>query len=204
MKFRLSSYSYKVSTGPLVWNRHKPQLHASPKAGALPIVWAEAVTSDGRFIWRADKRGHAPWFTVRPGKDDWLIVRHACVLVQRTTAKEQNRRLMAAEMPDDFVAAHKGGVVVENHLNMIRSQVAQPSVPPAVIAAVLNSHAADAAFRCISGSVAVSAFELEELPLPSPAIMQAVGALLARQAPSAEIEQAVGAAYGMTNVAAAA
>jgi adenine-specific DNA-methyltransferase len=204
MKFRLSSYGYSVSTGPLVWNRHKPQFRLQAEPGALPVVWAEAVTSDCRFIWRAEKRSHAPWFVTKPGKDDWLIVRRGCVLVQRTTAKEQNRRLIAAEMPDGFVASHSCGVIVENHLNMIRSQAARPTVAPAVIAAVLNSRAADAAFRCISGSVAVSAFELEALPLPCPATMRKIAALLDRRSQTMEIDRAIAAAYGMADGAAAA
>jgi adenine-specific DNA-methyltransferase len=147
MTFRLSSYGYTVSTGPLVWNRHKPQFRKQPGPGCIPVVWAEAVTSDGRFICRAEKRNHAPWFAPNPGKDDWLIVREACVLVQRTTAKEQDRRLIAAERLESFVAGHRGGVTVENHLNMIRSRAVRPAVSPACIAAVLNSRAADAAFR---------------------------------------------------------
>ena len=203
MRFRLSDYGYSVSTGPLVWNRHKPQFRTHREPGCLPVVWAEAVTSDGRFIWRAEKRNHAPWFAAAPVKDDWLVIKHACVLLQRTTAKEQNRRLIAAEMPADFVAHHPGGVIVENHLNMIRSDAAAV-IPPAVIATVLNSGAADAAFRCISGSVAVSAFELEELPLPCPAIMQRIAALLEHRAPRTEIERAVAESYGMADATTAA
>jgi adenine-specific DNA-methyltransferase len=204
MKFRLSDYGYTVSTGPLVWNRHKPQFRTHPEAGTFPVVWAEAVTSDGRFIWRAHRRGHVPWFAAEPGKDDWLIIRQACVLLQRTTAKEQNRRLIAAEMPKSFIESHGGGVIVENHLNMIRSQLSHPQVSPAVIATVLNSRAADTAFRCISGSVAVSAFELEALPLPPPAVMRKVAALLVRRASMREVEETIAAAYGMSDAAAAA
>jgi len=204
MKFRLASYGYSVSTGPLVWNRHKPQFHADHAAGAMPVIWAEAVTSDGRFIWRADRRNHRPWFVPKPPKDDWLIVDHACVLLQRTTAKEQSRRLIAAELPESFIEKHGGGVIIENHLNMIRAPAARPAVPPAVIAAVLNSQAADAAFRCISGSVAVSAFELEAMPLPPPATMRKVARLLKARAPAADIEAAIATAYGLVHAAAAA
>ena len=196
MKFRLESYGYQVSTGPLVWNRFKPQFRDTVEAGALPVVWAEAVTSDGRFLWRSERRNHAPWFAPKKHKDDWLIVDRACVLLQRTTAKEQDRRLIAAEMPESFVTQH-GGVVVENHLNMIRARSIAPAIPSAVIAAVLNSRAADAAFRCISGSVAVSAFELEEMPLPSPQTMREVANLLMRRASPIEIEQAIASAYGI-------
>jgi adenine-specific DNA-methyltransferase len=202
MKFRLGSYNYSVSTGPLVWNRHKPQLRDERGVGALPIIWAEAITSDGRFIWRADRRNHTLWFAPKLPKDDWLIVDNACVLLQRTTAKEQDRRLIAAELPESFVAKH-GGVIIENHLNMIRAATTKPRVPPAVIAAVLNSRAADAAFRCISGSVAVSAFELEAMPLPAPATMRKITRLLKQGAPAADIEDAIAAAYGFVNVAAA-
>jgi adenine-specific DNA-methyltransferase len=124
-----------------------------------------------------EKRNHAPWFACRPAKDDWLIVQHPCVLLQRTTAKEQERRLIAAELPRSFVAGH-GGVIIENHLNMIRASIRKPAIRPAVIAAVLNSRAADAAFRCISGSVAVSAFELEEMPFPAPATMRKIARLV--------------------------
>jgi adenine-specific DNA-methyltransferase len=203
MKFRLASYGYGVSTGPLVWNRHKPQFRKIREAKALPVIWAEAVTSDGRFIWRADRRNHTLWFAPKTPKDNWLIVDHACVLLQRTTAKEQDRRLIAAELPESFVVKH-GGVIIENHLNMIRAPAANPAVPPAVIAAVLNSRAADAAFRCISGSVAVSAFELEAMPLPAPATMRRIARLLKQRAPADEIEKAIATAYGIPDAAAAA
>jgi adenine-specific DNA-methyltransferase len=165
MPERLEDWGYKVSTGPLVWNRHKSQLREESGKGQIPLVWAECVTSDGRFIFRAERRNHQPFFKLTPD-DDWLIVRSSCVLLQRTTAKEQARRLIAAEMPASFVAVH-GGVTVENHLNMMIPTVAKPPVSQALLAGFLNSAAADRAFRCLSGSVAVSAYELENLPLPS-------------------------------------
>jgi adenine-specific DNA-methyltransferase len=89
-------------------------------------------------------------------------------LLQRTTAKEQARRLIAAEMSSSFIAKY-GAVTVENHLNMLIPTAAKPVVSPALLSAFLNSPAADRAFRCLSGSVAVSAYELESLPFPSAA-----------------------------------
>ena len=168
-----------------------------------PVVWAESVTSDGRFVWRSEKRNHAPWFEARFPKDNWLIVTQGCVLLQRTTAKEQPRRLIAAEMPNSFVRGHKG-VVVENHLNMVRAIVPAPSVPATVIAALLNSAPVDAAFRCMNGSVAVSAFELEELPLPSPSVIAKLTALLASGVATKRIDAAIAAAYAREGDATAA
>jgi adenine-specific DNA-methyltransferase len=147
---RLADWGYGVSTGPLVWNRFKPQLCAKAGLGLHPVIWAEAVTADGRFLFRANKKNHTPFF--RPESDDeWLIVHQSCILVQRTTAKEQSRRLIAAELSQAFIDSH-GGVIVENHLNMVRA-IGTPKVSPRTVAAVLNSdppplsdgHAADRA-----------------------------------------------------------
>jgi adenine-specific DNA-methyltransferase len=198
MPHRLADYGYGVSTGPLVWNRHKGQFRKKPEAAAIPVIWAEAVTSDGQFLWRSEKRNHSPWFAAMRPMDDWLIVRQPCVLVQRTTAKEQPRRLIAAELPAKFIREHRE-VTVENHLNMVLGTRPNPSVTPATIAALLNSAAVDASFRCLNGSVAVSAFELEELPLPAPTAMAKLADLVAAGAPSAKIEAAIGAAYGRHN-----
>jgi adenine-specific DNA-methyltransferase len=130
----------------------------------VPVLWAESVTADGHFLLRCEKRNHRPFLRLRDG-DDWLVVRRPCVLLQRTTAREQARRLIAAELPAALLEKH-GGVTVENHLNMLIPIQRQPKIPLAVLAAFLNSDFADRAFRCLSGSVAVSAYELEHLPLP--------------------------------------
>ena len=85
--------------------------------------------------------------------------------------------------------------MVENHLNMIRALNGNPHVSPVAVAALLNSEIADLAFRCISGSVAVSAFELEALPLPSSMQMKSVEALLARGARPEAIERCLRGLY---------
>ena len=194
MPTRLSDWGYKVSTGPLVWNRFKDQLRSRPGKDTFPLIWAESVTADGRFVFRAEKRNHEPYFRTCQG-DDWLKVSTSCVLVQRTTAKEQSRRLIAAELPAAFIAQY-GAVVVENHLNMVKPIAGKPAVSAAAIAAVLNSGIVDQVFRCISGSVAVSAFELESLPLPSVSAMAAIEALVRRNATAATIERRLQALYG--------
>jgi adenine-specific DNA-methyltransferase len=203
MPHRLSDYGYGVSTGPLVWNRFKGQFRSQAGDTRFPVIWAESVTSDGRFVWRSEKRNHAPWFAAKRPKDDWLIVTQPCVLLQRTTAKEQPRRLIAAELPANFIRKHEG-VMVENHLNMVRAITQKPRVAAAVIAALLNSATVDAAFRCINGSVAVSAFELEELPLPSPAVIRRLAKLVAAQAGADAIEAVIATAYERVDAAAAA
>lgn len=188
MEGRLRDWGYAVATGPLVWNRFKDQFRAEERKGRLPVIWAEAVTSEGEFVFRAERRGHQPYFEMKTG-DEWLQVNEPCVLLQRTTAKEQDRRLIAAELPQSFLDEH-GGATVENHLNMIRP-IAKPKVSAATVAMVLNSPIVDAAFRCISGSVAVSAFELEALPLPSADQMKSIDKLVTKGTAREDIHRAL-------------
>ncbi len=186
---RLADYGYKVSTGPLVWNRHKPGLKDKPAKGRYPLVWAESVRPDGEFSFRAEKRNHKPWF--EPKDDErWVVTEFPCILLQRTTAKEQSRRLIAAELPAEFIEEH-GAVVIENHLNMIKPLNGKPKVAPATLAALLNSELVDQVFRCINGSVAVSAYELSALPLPPPEDTKELEKLVDKQVKRERLESAV-------------
>lgn len=193
MGHRLADWGYAVSTGPLVWNRKKSQLSARCGRNRVPLIWAEAVVAGGVFAWRAEKKNHTLYFELRAG-DQSLIVDRPCVLLQRTTAKEQHRRLIAAALPVDFLREHRS-VVIENHLNMIRPIVDVPAVPPEVLAAFFNSAAADNAFRCVSGSVAVSAYELESLPLPAPEELTELLVAVKDCAPTSRIEAICHALY---------
>ena len=195
---RLADLGYTVSTGPLVWNRHKKSLRKRNRKGCYPLLWAESVRMDGGFEFRAEKRDHKPYF--RPRADEgWVVTDFPCVLIQRTTAKEQCRRLIAAELPTWFIESH-GAVVVENHLNMIKPLNGAPKVLPAVLAVVLNSELVDQLFRCINGSVAVSAYELEALPLPSVEAMVEIERLVGNGAGATALEEAVAQAYGCEDV----
>ena len=189
LPYRLADYGYKVSTGPLVWNRHKAGLRDKAGKGRYPLIWAESVRSDGVFEFRARKRNHKPYFEPN-SKEDWVVTDFPSVLIQRTTAKEQGRRLIAAELPASFIAEH-GAVVVENHLNMIKPLNGAPTVSPTALAILLNSSVVDQVFRCINGSVAVSAYELEALPLPPPEAMSEIEQLVKRRAKRETLERAV-------------
>ncbi len=190
---RLADWGYTVRTGPLVWNRKKDQLADTPGPDTYPLIWAEAVTAGGAFVFRATKRNHRPYFRAQEG-DGWLLQRQPAVLLQRTTAKEQRRRLLAAAMPGDLIEEY-GAVVVENHLNVLQPTAAPPVVPRATLAAFLNSAVADHVFRCFSGSVAVSAYELEALPLPAPGAMAEVTRLVEAGADREAIDAACARIY---------
>lgn len=195
MPNRLRDLGYSVATGPLVWNRHKDQLRARAGKGILPLIWAESVTSQG-FSFSAERRNHVPFIEV--GREQrHLVTNRPCVLLQRTTSKEQERRLLAAVLPQEFLDRSQG-VVVENHLNVV--QCLEESVEPistAAIAALLNSAVVDRAFRCISGSVAVSAYELNAVPMPSLTDMRRIEFLVGNGASKATIDREISKCYGV-------
>ena len=195
LQSRLQDWGYKVSTGPLVWNRYKDQLASERTDGCIPILWSESITQDGRFEFRSKKKNHKPYFKYSGDKDRWLNVKKACVLLQRTTAKEQKRRLIAAAIPADFINQHRC-FTVENHLNMVCPIVDKPIVALDVLSAFLNSEVADRAFRCLSGSVAVSAYELESLPLPNNEQLTKLKKLVSQKASKDSIDKECWLLYG--------
>lgn len=176
---RLHTLGYRASTGPLVWNRHKQDLREVPGDSTYPLIWAEAVRPNA-FDFRYRQRARTPYIRVREDQDH-LCDRGPCVLVQRTTAKEQHRRLIACPVPLEFLGRWEA-VVVENHVNVLRP-CASATVTPRALAAVLNTCVVDELFRCLSGSVAVSATELHALPLPALEVFHRVEEALSERSP---------------------
>ncbi len=194
MPTRLGHLGFAVSTGQLVWNRHKEQLRLEHGRNTLPIVWAESVLPEG-FSFNAKRRQHVPFINVWRNQSH-LITKSSCILVQRTTSKEQDRRIVSALLPQSFIDQY-GGVVVENHLNMVI--LATPLIMPIsleTLVIVLNSNVIDRCFRCISGSVAVSAYELQAVPLPSEEELRSIERMIKRGVSNAAIERAIARYYG--------
>ena len=163
---RLADWGYSVSTGPLIWNRHRERLRSHKTGTSVPLIWSEAIRPLGAFQWRASRQQGKVWFETENG-DEHLLCTEQCILVQRATTKEQPRRLVAALLPKTFLDRH-GSVVVENHVNIIRPVQYRPQVSLAVIANYLNSQIADNVLRCVAGGTSVSVCDLLAMPLPSP------------------------------------
>jgi adenine-specific DNA-methyltransferase len=195
MPTRLVDLGFYISTGPLVWNRRKHRFCSDARSGAIPVLWAEAIAPNGRFTVEYQKRDGLGWFLPETSKDDSNIVTERVGLLQRTTAKEQPRRLIAAAMTKDFFRRYPR-FTVENHVNMIRSRPGN-DINIETIVTILNSSIVDRAFRCVSGSVAVSAFELEYgLPMPKREPVLAIQRLMQTGATSADLDVTIRRSYG--------
>ena len=79
---------------------------------------------------------------------------------------------------------------------MIKPLNGAPRVAPAALAVLLNSGVVDQVFRCINGSVAVSAYELEALPLPAPEEVKEIERLVKKRATRETLECALRRLYG--------
>jgi adenine-specific DNA-methyltransferase len=167
MPLTLAGAGWRVSTGPLVWNRRREDLSSQPGAGRLRVVWA-ADFDNGR-LHRDRARDTLRYLRVRDEVDEQVMsLATPAVLVQRTTAPEQRRRVVVTALTRDDLENQGGAVVVENHVNVLRPRraTARPLLSHSTLAAVLATQTIDQLARCVSGSVALSAYELESLPLP--------------------------------------
>ena len=111
------------------------------------------------------------------------------VLVQRTTTPEQPRRLVTAALTrDELMREWRGAVVVENHVNVLRCGREESVLPDDLLVRILNSSTIDRLYRCITGSVAVSAYELGAIPLPGEDVLEGWRELSEDELPSAIAE----------------
>jgi adenine-specific DNA-methyltransferase len=191
MPLTLGAAGWKVSTGPLVWNRRRDDLGSCRCKNSVPVLWAADL--DGGELRPDGTRNALRWLALRGTDPSVMLLRDPAVLVQRTTAPEQQRRVVCIELTPKLLKQWGGAVVVENHVNVIRPRGDEsPQLSRSALAALLSTKTIDRLMRCISGSVAVSAYELESLPLPDPAILGEWESLHGDK-----LEEAVASAYGL-------
>lgn len=189
MTYRLTNWGYKVKTGPIIWNRFGSKISGSHRQDSVPLIFAGCLQKDGEFSWPCDARKDKVWLNI--GSDQThLLQSKPCALLQRTTSKEQSRRLVATALPLSLIDEF-GAVAVENHVQILEPKTETPTVPLETLVAFLNCSTVDTLFRCISGSASVSAFELNALPIPSAAHLAYLNDLVAHRAPSSEINREI-------------
>jgi adenine-specific DNA-methyltransferase len=120
---------------------------------------------------RDPARDHQRWIALRP-QDEFMKLSAPAILVQRTTAPEQPRRLIAARLDTETLDDWGGAVVVENHVNVLRCSDPESALTAELLQQLLHTPTLDRLYRCLTGTVAVSAYELEALPLPPSQVLR--------------------------------
>jgi len=174
--FRLKDYGYKARIGTFVWNRDQRKTfrtaqRASRSRALFPLIWSSDIRQNGCLEFgRLQHEGEYDIFVDMERKDHSSVVRRPCVALQRVTSPEQPRRLVGAPVTRELMQKY-GGVVGENHVVFLEQVNSKPQLSPAQLAVVLRSDPIDRIFRCISGAINVSVFELNQLPLPNPQVL---------------------------------
>lgn len=178
-KFRIKDYGYAIRIGAFVWNRDNRPVYMSVAEvkrrkvrTAVPLLWSSDIKSGGVLNFDgAKKKNDEPCFVDFGDKSHRSIIRRASVILQRVTSNDQPRRLIASVVPKKFLNKYEG-FVGENHTVILEQVVAKPALTPKQMAELLGSDVIDRSFRCISGATNVSVFELSQLSLPDPALLQ--------------------------------
>lgn len=173
-RWRLEDYGYEPKTGFLV--PHRMPVPRLPRKGnrlwVCPLIWATQIGKDGIHHFRSGRGDHADIFVDVSGYGCDRVLTTPSVALQRTSSKDQSRRMRCAPITQAFVDEH-GGYMGENHVCFIMPiSGRQPAVSVEVLATILNSDPVDRVFRCLSGTASVSAYELRAMPMPDPVVVK--------------------------------
>lgn len=200
----LRLYGMEISTGPVVPFRATtlisqtgtvPQTHA-------PLLWMQNVIPMS-ITWPVAARNKAQYIVADERAQPLLVRNRNYVLLRRFSAKEAQRRLIAAPLLAGALNAPLIGL--ENHLNYVyRPGGSLTEEETYGLAALFNSALLDIYFRTFNGNTQVSATELRALPLPPLDLIKELGRRVMNAGPStgapgALVEQLLGVKPGETN-----
>ncbi|MBL8597381.1 MAG: N-6 DNA methylase [Devosia sp.] len=160
----LADWGYVPRIGYLVANRQSDRLHDRPAKGRVPLIWAKSIGQDGKFDFAkgVELRKHG-WVDVPDGAP--YVATQACVAIQRTSSRNQKKRITAAAIPAEFVAKH-GGVVAENHVILL-IPTGPGAASPDDLASALNRQDVSEQMDRMCGSASIPARLLAGMAMPA-------------------------------------
>lgn len=170
--FRIADYGYRVRIGHLVWNRDSRKRYykcpsASKEKGIYPIIWPFNITTSREFDFLRPLENKKERF-VKMEKAASGVVCGPSVVMKRTRPSDFDKFLLCCAVPDTFMSKY-GGFVGENHVIILEKRPDIDTLSPVLLCRVLNSEPVNLAYRCYSGTISISRYGLENMPLPDPA-----------------------------------
>jgi adenine-specific DNA-methyltransferase len=185
------AYDLAISTGPVVPFRAEEHLIHEPNGvPVVPLLWMQHITSQ-RITWPLNHGFHKPQHILNISGTRTLLVENTnYVLLRRFSAKEEQRRLVAAPyLAEQFDYALIG---LENHLNFIYRRDGEMSKTEVVgLSALLNSGLIDRYVRISNGNTQVNATELRALPLPPLQVITAIGQAVMKDGKAVDLDAIV-------------
>jgi len=171
-KGSLEKYGLQVSTGPVVPFRATEFLQTELLDSNVPLLLLNHIKQmNVEYPLNISKPQY-----IKDCEDtkQLLLENKNYVLLRRFSAKEEDKRLVAAPLLNNQFAYLKIGI--ENHLNYIYRPKSDLSLDELYgLSYLLNSSLIDSYFRIFSGNTQVSATELRLLPLPDLEIIKYIG-----------------------------
>jgi len=156
-------YKCEAKTGPIQWDLFKKYFVSNHCAGAVRLIWAENIQRY-EFVVSASKRVGKEWLVLPKNDKRVPNITSPTVLCQRTTADEQERRIIAAIFDPNKQGTT--GAFNENDTNYISIPDYQTAL---LVLGLINSKLYDYCFRCFNSNTHVSGGELNALPMPDAA-----------------------------------
>jgi adenine-specific DNA-methyltransferase len=168
--FVIADYGYRTRVGKVVPTRERQRLRTKRGERSVPLIWASDIRPDGRFVFGSGRQcGNATWYEPPSEGVAHYTTHRPAVLVQRTSNRDQRRRLNAAAVPSSFRKEHRArGFIGENHVIILEATSNKPPISPKTLATVLNSAVTNERFSAVCGTFSISAKLLERLVLPDP------------------------------------
>ncbi len=151
---------FKVHTGKLVWNQVKDYLSNSESVESKKLIWANNV-AQYKYTLSGDKNGENK-YACHKNRLENRTCTGECILVRRTSVKEQQSRINACFYSDE------GFYFVENHVNYLKKVNACSKISYNYILALLNSEFMNFIVSQITGNNQISVTELNLLPIKYP------------------------------------
>ncbi|MBN1254165.1 MAG: Eco57I restriction-modification methylase domain-containing protein [Deltaproteobacteria bacterium] len=180
----LGKLGLSVSTGRVVDFRAREHLKQSPQQGDVPLIYP-CHFANGFINWPVES-GKKPNAITSDAETSTLLVEAGFyVLTKRFSAKEQQRRIMAAVY--DPARINSPYVGFENHLNYYHQNgKGLPADLAKGLALYLNSTIVDQYFRLFSGHTQVNATDLRKIPYPTREQLTRLGASIGETMPDQE------------------
>ena len=161
---RISDLGISVSTGRVVGFRAKERLRTNAEDGDAPMILPRHCRN-GFVVWPQQNENVPNALSVSGPDDDLVLPSGWYVLVNRFSAKEDRRRIVASLFDPGNVDAPY--VAFDNKLNVLHSgNAGLPEMLAKGLAAFLNSTVVDSYFRQFSGHTQVNAGDLRTLRFP--------------------------------------
>jgi adenine-specific DNA-methyltransferase len=180
----LDKLELNVSTGRVVDFRAREYLRPLPEDGTAPLIYP-CHFGDGFINWPVESCRKPNAIIATSLTRDLMVVAGYYVLTKRFSAKEEQRRVVAAIYDPNKIKAPLVGF--ENHLNYFheRDKGLSPDLAKG-LALYLNSSLFDKYFRLFSGHTQVNAADLRKMRYPSREQLLRLGSRVKNRMPDQE------------------